>query len=281
MNKTAGITTAIIVIIVALFGGYWLMTRTSTTVPDGSPAARANQTSSVNSDYSTDVTTNTNSKTKGSVYFSVTDAAANMGNVTGVAMTIDKVDMYSDTQGWITISEVPQIFNLLELKAKQQSSLLARADVAVDSYTKIRLHVAKVIVTESGQTKAAKLPANDLQINGLVNIKDHVPASVKIDVLADQSVHKTTKGEVIFAPVVNFESRSNASVQIGSGNIITISGGNVDDNQNAGMDIDGQVKSNFHLNLDTKLKIDGDTINLIGGGGAKSRVQVSTDLYMK
>lgn len=144
--------------------------------------------------------------TKGTVFFSVTDAATNMGAISSIMMTVDKVEMRNEAKGWITISESPKTFDLLRLKSQSKTELLAKADVAADTYGQVRLHVSKIIVTESGQAKEAKLPSNELKLNSRLKVVSGTESSAKFDVIASESLHKTGKGEFIFAPVVKFES---------------------------------------------------------------------------
>ena len=214
------------------------------------------------------------SSAKGTVFFSVTDATTDMGAISGIAMTVDKVEMKSEAKGWVTVSETPAIFDLLELKAKNRTELLAKVDVTADTYSQVRLHVTKIIVTESGKAKEAKLPSNELKINGEVKVTSGAESSAKIDVLASESLHKTGKGEFIFAPVVKFESRSDANVEVASDNSVTISGGKAGSVLTVGMDINGEVKENFRLDIKANLELDGGVIKLDG----KSKAKIDLDL---
>ncbi|MDO8510388.1 MAG: DUF4382 domain-containing protein [bacterium] len=207
--------------------------------------------------------------TKGTIFFSVTDAAANMGAISSIMMTVDKVEMRSEAKGWVTISESPKTFDLLELKSKSKTELLAKADVAADTYNQVRLHISKIVVTESGQAKEAKIPSNELKLNSEIKVTSGTESSAKFDVMASESLHKTGKGEFIFAPVVKFESRSDANVEVGSDNSVTISGGDADDSVTVGMDINGEVKENFRLDINANLELDGGIIKLDGKSKAK------------
>ncbi len=245
-NKNLIIT--IIVVIVVVLGGIYLYNTMKT------PGSSYNSNGYNNS-----------SNVKGTMYVTVTDAAADMQNVTAVNMTIDKVDAYSNTQGWVTLSQNSQTVNLLDLKAKSQAELLAKIDVPADTYSQIRLHVAKVWVTEFGQVKEAKMPSGELKIMANTMVKGNGNAVASFDIMADKSMHKTGNGEFIFAPVVKFDSTSNANVNVSSDDKVVVQGGTVNSSVNVGMDIDGTIKSNFQLDSNTKLKINGGAIQINTG----------------
>lgn len=199
---------------------------------------------------------------KGTLYFSVTDAAVNMQNISAVSMTVDKAYAHSATQGWVQVASNPQTFDLLKLKADGKAEMYARMDVVAGAYDQVWFHITNVTVTESGKAKTAALPSGDVKVTANVKVQEGRNSVVKLDVFADQSLHKTSKGEFIFAPTVNVESKSDVSVNVNSANAITVSGGAVDANVNAGMDVDGTVKVNFKLDLNANLQIDNGAIKL-------------------
>ncbi len=258
MNK--GILTGLVVVLVVVVAGVgW--------------ALYANMhANSQNGQYG--ATQNTTAPNQGKVYVGVTDAAANMGAVTAVNMTVDKVYLHSQAQGWVTVSSTPQTVDLLALHSAKSTALLAQTNVAADTYDQIWFHVASVKVTESGKVKTATLPSNDFKMNTAIVVAENAATSAKADVLADQSLHETSSGEVVFAPVVTFESRSNAAVTVDANNMENISGGTVDSSTTAGMDIDGTVKTNFKLDANTNLQINNGIINIKGTGTSNTGVNV-------
>jgi len=208
---------------------------------------------------------NTQNQAKGTLYFTVTDAAADMQNVTAVNATIDKVEVFSNIQGWVTVSTTPKTFSLLELKAKSQAELLAKADVDADTYSQVRLHVARILVTESGEVKEAKMPSSELKINTRVMVNGNTDSVARFDIMADKSMHKTGKGEFIFAPVIKFDSSSDATVNIDSNNVVNVTGGKIDASVNVGMNVDGEMKSDFMLDSKLDIKINSGVIELNAG----------------
>src|SRR3989344_8504352 len=148
----------IIIVALVLLGGIFLLYNMQN--PSGLPAYTPTPTS----------TPQNQNQTKGTIYFAVTDAAANMQNVSAINMTIDRVDVYSAAQGWVTITQAPQTFSLLELKSKNQSKLLAKASVFADTFSQVKLHISKVMVTESGKVKEAKLPSNNFNLASTMKV---------------------------------------------------------------------------------------------------------------
>lgn len=259
MNNNAIIIT-IIVIVVALIGG-WFVWSNYMGVNDASTGMPGNNN-------------NAPSGNTGTLHVLVTDAAANMQNISAVNMTVDKISLHSQAQNWTEISITPQTFNLLALKAAAKSALAAKVNIKADTYDQIWFHVTKVTVTESGVVKEAKLPSGDLKMQGIMKVTGNQQSSVVVDVLADQSLHKTGKGEFIFAPVVKFETRTNATVNAEANNLFTVSGGTVNTDTTMGMDVNGEVKNNFKIDAGSTLEINGGVIQLKGSTQTQGNVNL-------
>jgi len=203
-----------------------------------------------------------NNKEKGTLVLSITDAAVDMGTISAVSMTIDKVYVHSKAQGWVTVLKAPQSFSLLTLKSSGRAALLAKIDIAADTYDQAWLHISNVTITEAGKVKEALLPSNDFKMEGSIKVENNTNSIAKFDILADQSIHKTSKGEFVFAPVIKFESRINATISFDSNNFVTISDGNLVSSTTAGMNVDGQVKTNFQLDPKKELEIKNGVIEI-------------------
>jgi len=203
--------------------------------------------------------------TEGRVVFSVTDAAANMSNISEITMTINKVEMHSTAEGWVTIESSNKAFNLLALKAGGEHAFAGDATVAAGTYDQVQVGISKIIVTTTdGKTAEAKLPSGELRINSTVVIVEGQTSTVSLDFIADASLHVTGQGGYIFAPVVQAESRSNAAATVSSDNKVTVTGGTVVSLVNVGVDISGEVKANFKIDPKTKLDLESNGIIKIG-----------------
>ena len=243
MNKTLWIVVAVIVVL----GGAYLLT-SSPKVP---PATEEQNTLSG----------------EGRVIYSVTDAAADMGAISEINMTVSKVEMHSaaSADAWVTVSSTPKTFDLLELNASSENEVLADVKTAVGTYDQVRLSVDSIIVKmKDGSTKTAKLPSGVLKINTAVLVRAEETASVNFDFLADKSLHVTGNGTYIFAPVVKTEVKSGATVNVAANGVVTINGGKVDNSSQMGMDVDGSVKLNFQIDASKKLDIGSDNKIKVG-----------------
>lgn len=181
----------------------------------------------------------------GNLYLAIADDGSNLGGVSAVQIAIDKVSLHSQSLGWVTVSQLPQTFSLLELKSGGKPELVSKSSIAVGTYDQVWFHIANVMVAKSTSIKTAAVPSNDFKMDATVKVVANADSTATIDIDVDKSLHKTSSGEFIFAPVVNFESRSSATVNIGAKNLLDILGGTVDSTVEAGMDASGQVKSNF------------------------------------
>lgn len=201
---------------------------------------------------------------KGTVVFGITDAAPDMGDVSSILVTVDKVEMHSAVDGWLTVSSETKNYDLLALKASGAVSLLANANVAVGTYDQVRLMVSKVVVVKNGVETEAKLPSGELKIVGNIVVNADKTSSVVFDFIADKSLHMTGNGKLIFAPVIRVEKQIDANVEVKSNNEVDIKDGKKDDDENVGMNERGEFKSNFELkgnlsiDLDDNIKFEGD-----------------------
>lgn len=177
----------------------------------------------------------------GRAVFTVTDAAADMGAVTSVKVTVDSLQVQSAAKGWITVASTPQTYDLLQLKASGMQSLLADANLENGTYGQVRMIISKVIVTDSSGDHVAKLPSGELKIVGGFTVLPNSTVAVTFDFLADQSLHVTGNGTYILAPVVRMQERAGAQVDTSSRENVRINGGRTGTDTEVGMDEDGNV----------------------------------------
>jgi hypothetical protein len=192
----------------------------------------------------------------GSLYIGVTDATATMDDVTDVSLSVKKVEVYSTAKGWMTVSSNDKLYKLFALNASGKTELYAKTDVSAGTYDKVRVTLGDAVVsTKSKGDVKATLPSSYVVIDTSVKVKEGKNTHLKLDVLADKSLHATVDGGFVFAPVVKSESRSDADVTVDSSNVVSVSGGTVDASANVGVDIDGTSKADFELLTDTSLQV--------------------------
>jgi len=195
------------------------------------------------------------SATDSNVVFTITDAAADMGTVTEIKVTVDSIKVHSDAKGWVTVSDESKTFDLLELKAEQKQALLAEANLETGTYNQLRLDISKVVVVDDKGETEAKLPSGELKIQGELEVKDGTTSTASFDFIADESLHVTGNGKYIMAPVIQLETRNNAEVSVKSDNSVVIKDGEVKTNIKVGMDISGNVNANAKIPVDVELNV--------------------------
>jgi len=203
-------------------------------------------------------TVKTGPNDEGRLVLAITDAAANMGSVQKVDVTIDKVEVHSTTEGWVTLSSASKSYDLLELKRNGELQLMTDSKVKAGTYDQVRLDISKVVVTDSNGTHEAKLPSNELKINNEIIVNANSTATASFDFIADDSLHITGNGAYILAPVVIIETKSNSTVNIDSNNEVTISGGNLKSTIKIGMNEKGEVGINMGISKGVSLSLNSD-----------------------
>ena len=217
----------------------------------------------------------------GQLYIGVTDATADISNVTDIDMEVEKVEIYSQAEGWMTVSSNSKTYSLLELKASGKTELYASEEVEARIYDRIRVTLGDVNVrTKTNGTIEAAKPNSQMVINGRMNVKAGESTHVKLDFLADKSLHMTSDNKYVFAPFVSTESRSSAVVSVSSENVVTVAGGIVDSTLNVGMDLSGTSRTNFQLTTDNTLKVEsslGGSASFILNGKTYTKAEDAED----
>ncbi len=190
------------------------------------------------------------------VYFTITDAAADMGAVSEVKVTVDNINVQSESRGWVNVASDTRTYNLLELEAENAHELIADADLETGNYSQIRFDVTNVIVIDNEGEHEAKLPSEMLRINAYMEVKENSTTSVSLDFKADQSLHVTGNGQYIMAPVIQVETRENANINVQSNNRVQITGGNVKTNIEVGMNEKGEVGVGLNIPENANISID-------------------------
>lgn len=204
---------------------------------------------------------------EGRAVFTITDAAADMGTVTSVMVTVDSVRVHSETEGWVTVSSQAQTFDLLKLKAEGSQELLADVTLKEGTYQQLRLDIGKVIVVDDKGEHEAKLPSGELKIVGDLEVKANSTSTATFDFIADESLHVTGNGEYILAPVVQLETQTDAEVEVKADQKVEIKAGKVKTNVKVGMDADGNVGVGLGIPAKAKVSIGQGKVKVEGGLG--------------
>lgn len=215
-------------------------------------------------------------KESGRVVFAITDAAADMGKIKAIFLTTTKIQVHSEAKGWITVSSVPKTFDLLELKKTGSFGLLADVSLEKGSYSQMRLTVSEVKVEHNDSTtQIAKLPSGDVRLVGITTVTKGETSAVTFDFEADRSLHTTTDGKYIFAPVVKILTRTNVIVEILVKNKVRFSSGVTSIEYNIGMDENGVMKNNFALDPLARFEVVNNIITIKPQGTSDVGAQIS------
>jgi hypothetical protein len=193
----------------------------------------------------------------GSLYVGVTDASADIKNVSDINMNVKKVEIHNKATGWMTVSSETKKYSLLTLKSSGKTEMYAKNDsIESGTYDKVRVTLGDTdIMTKNNGSIKATMPSSTIVMNENIKVAKGENTHLKFDFLADKSLHTTSDGKYVFAPVVAAESRSNATVDLAADNTLNVSGGNVDSSINVGMDLDGSSKADFQVNGTGSLQI--------------------------
>ncbi len=214
-----------------------------------------------------------NGSTKGSVVVVVKDKAINMSAVSSINITIDSVMAQAADGSWATISSTPHTYDLLALNSGGKAIVLADTQLNKGTYNKIKMEVSSVIVTDAQGSHQAKLPSGDLMIEGPLVVNGNTTSAVTFDFLASESLHVTGKGEYIMAPVINAETRENATVNVNENNEANVQNGMVDSRSKEGMDEKGDFGIGIEIPKDAEISIDEGgmiRIGILANGNSQS-----------
>jgi hypothetical protein len=193
---------------------------------------------------------------KGRVVFVVKDASTDLSGVTSVMLTVDKVEAHSTSTGWVTVSSGTKQYDLLQLKKTGAAQLLADIQLSAGTYDQVRLDISKVMVTANGKTQEAKLPSHTLKLVGSLTVTGGQTSLMSFDFILDKSLHLTGNGMYILAPVVHLQSEDNADVEVDADESVKVNAGDIETDEQDGMDESGDMKANFelpeHLDIDAK-----------------------------
>lgn len=215
-------TVLVLILLVLAAGGFYLF----------SSSSNSSQYLSSNPSYS--------SGQEGRFVMALTDAAQDLESVSKIIVTVDSAQIHSTAYGWTDLNVGSTDYDLLELKSTGDLALVTDSNVSAGSYDQLRLHISKVLVVDETGTHEAKLPSNDLKFMTSFYVEENSTSTITLDVIADESLHREGNGQYVLAPVVQVESRADASVRIESDQTVKISGGSVN-SVKLGMDETGRI----------------------------------------
>lgn len=194
---------------------------------------------------------------QGSIVFGITDAAADIKNVSDIHMTVSKIEVRSTADTWVTVSSEPKTYELLDLKASGDVVLAGWSNLAAGTYDQVRLTVDKVeIEAKNGTRTEAKLPSGELKLMQEVTVAANATSTISLDFLGDKSLHVTGNGKYIFSPVVKADVWEGTEVMVEGEDKLKVQGGSMKSSATFGMDLNGEIKKDFQIKADAKIELD-------------------------
>ena len=201
----------------------------------------------------------------GDVVFAITDAAANMGEVTNLEVTVNQIRVRAEGGEWTIVSTETQTFDLLQLRATNTVQLMTQVQLQERNYDMVELNISDVAVTNGSGTHTAMMINNRLQMECMLEVQTNTMTTASFDFIANESLYETTDGQYVFAPVIALQTRTQAEVQIRNNNEVDISGGTVRTNAQIGMNISGQMGEGLKIQTSAQLQISAGNVIQIGG----------------
>ncbi|MBI4148436.1 DUF4382 domain-containing protein [Candidatus Woesearchaeota archaeon] len=145
---------------------------------------------------------------EGVLFVTIADKALDMKNVSSVKIKILSASVYhKDKEYWTTVSDEDVVIDLLQLKADDVEKIYGNKSLPEGEFSQVKLKVADVKVTVNGKEQDAFLPSGELKMQVPVVVEADRQSLVTIDFVADESLHVTGDGKIIFAPVIHARSK--------------------------------------------------------------------------
>jgi hypothetical protein len=201
----------------------------------------------------------------GDVVFAISDAAADMGDISKIEVTVNQIRVRAEGGAWTTVSTETQTFDLLQLREMATAQLMTQTQLQTRNYDMVEMNLSRVMVTDGSGTHEAMMINNRLQMECMLEVQTNTMTTANFDFIANESLHETTEGQYVFAPVIALQTRTQAQVQIRNNNEVDISGGTVRTNAQICMNISGQMGEGLEIQTNAQLQISAGNIIQIGG----------------
>jgi hypothetical protein len=142
---------------------------------------------------------------KGTLILQITDANDDL-NITEALVTISSITVHlgaggnNTTEGWYTIVEEQQTFDLIELQDVKE--FLGSENLTVGIYTQIRLNVDQALVTIDGVQHDLEIPSETVKLVNNFRIDANETKILTLDFEVQESIHETGNGKYIMKPTI-------------------------------------------------------------------------------
>ncbi len=202
---------------------------------------------------------------KGRIVVTATSAAADLQDITGIAVTVQNISIHNASQGWSDLSAPAATLNLVQMQNESAETVLVDAYADIGSYDRIRLILANPVVTDAAGEHNATLPSTEYAADANLTVAMESAAVATFDFIANESLHVTDQGDYVFAPVANVTARNDAMVVSMGGNQVITSGGDVATQAKVGMDADGNVGPGMGIPANATLTVESGKVRIASG----------------
>lgn len=207
-----------------------------------------------------DITNMTNESNEGELVFAITDAPADLSNISELNIEFSSLEVFNDEFGWSNISLESSEFDLMQLREANRTQLMSNISVSQGEYSRIRLIVDNVTAIVDGEEMDVKLPSNRLTFDTRIEVEINETSLMLFDFKLNESLHVTGNGEYVMAPVIQIQSMKRVNISIDD-NMLEIRNREMIRDREFGMDENGQFGPGFRIPANANI-----TINETDGG---------------
>ena len=180
----------------------------------------------------------------GKIFFTITDDSVPLDAISSLSIAITNISARKSNSQWVAISNARHVYDLLQLKRDGKLELVRELLIPADTYDLLSLTIESVVLTKNGIAQIAKLPSKIVYLPFSLPLRPGQTAAISLDVLADKSLHVSTAGEHIFAPVIRVDVLGEIQHTQKSGSKIEFFGGLPKFASSYGMDEIGVMRKN-------------------------------------
>lgn len=207
---------------------------------------------------------------QGRVVFGIKDKAVDIGDLHSIIIYVKEILVENAAKGWISVSKTQRTYDLIRLRDLGKTEFLGEINLAAGTYQQIRFVIDKVlIISKSGPSAEAIMPSRVITLPGQLVVEKGKTSAALLDVFAGRSVYAAVGGEYIFAPVLRFNTSTQANTQSFPPNS-TLPNGQLDIFDGLtkfdaifGMDENGNMKINGGINPIDILQIENGAVKII------------------
>lgn len=138
------------------------------------------------------------------------------GDYAALNVEIERVDVYSESSGWVTVSNESQMVNVLELTNGATTTLATSTELEAGLYTQVAVYLGSdnsLQVQSDGEYASLNVGGEGMLV---IDINEEISANSSSEVLLDFNVAESVvevNGEFFLDPTINFIADAETGVQ--------------------------------------------------------------------